>query len=62
MKSFTTAIISDLVELELFMAINEIDPKPYKDSIETIQFIIDSMKEDATCDALKIVEIKKEGD
>jgi hypothetical protein len=57
MKSITTAIISDLVELELFIAINEIDPAPYKDSINTIEHIIDSMKEDATCEALKIKEV-----
>jgi len=56
MKSFTTPIISDLVELELFMAINEIDPKHYEEQINKIQSIVDSMKESATCEALKIKE------
>jgi hypothetical protein len=57
MKSFTTAIISDLVELELFLAINEIETAPYREQIEKIQSIVDSMKEGATREALKIIEV-----
>jgi hypothetical protein len=50
-------VIADLCQLELFLAINEIDVKHYEESIRKIQSIVNSMKEDATCEALKIKEV-----